>query len=53
MSKWCNAYGCWCDDVEEVTDSQYSCNLRCDSCEDMGIIEYTKGCYKAFKEEEE
>jgi len=51
MTKWCNTYGCWCVDVEEITDSQYSCDLNCDDCEDMEKIEYTKGNYKAFKDE--
>lgn len=51
MAKWCNVYGCWCADVEEITDGQYFCNLDCNDCEDMEKIEYTKGCYEAFKEE--
>jgi len=51
MTKWCNVYGCWCADVEEITDNQYSCDINCDDCEDMEKIKYTKGNYKAFKEE--
>lgn len=39
MTKWCNTYGCWCVDVEEITDSQYSCNLNCDDCEGVERIE--------------
>ena len=35
--EWCNAYGCWCDDVEEITDWQFSCKLNCEDCEDLCI----------------
>ena len=49
MTKWCNIYRCWCADVEEITDNQYSCDLDCDDCDDMDKVEYTKGNYKAFK----
>lgn len=49
MAKWCNAYGCWCADVEEITDYQHACDLDCNDCEDMENVEYTTGSYKVVK----
>ena len=37
-TKWCKAYGCWCDDVEEITDWQYRCDLNCVDCDDLEYI---------------
>jgi hypothetical protein len=38
MIQWCNYYNCWCDEVREVTDRCYECDLECDGCEDMEEI---------------
>ena len=39
MAKWCNYFGCWCNDVEEVIlEEGINCNLRCNKCENMEEI---------------
>jgi len=29
---FCDKYGCWCDDVIEITDSCNHCNGDCGNC---------------------
>jgi hypothetical protein len=29
---WCNEYGCWCYEVEEVTEDTYTCHRDCVNC---------------------
>ncbi|HJJ11267.1 MAG TPA: hypothetical protein OIM49_05950 [Clostridiaceae bacterium] len=39
MSKWCNYFNCWCNDVEEVIPEEgINCNLECRNCENMEEI---------------
>ena len=33
-SYFCDRYGCWCDDVPEITDDENDCNGNCLECED-------------------
>jgi hypothetical protein len=30
---WCNAVGCWCNDVENITDGMMACDMCCEDCE--------------------
>ncbi len=29
---FCDKYGCWCDDVIEITDGNNNCNGNCKEC---------------------
>ena len=29
---FCDYYGCWCDDVVDITDGQNKCNGDCYNC---------------------
>lgn len=29
---FCDKYGCWCDDVVDITDNQNDCNGNCEGC---------------------
>ena len=31
--KWCEQYGCFCDDVVDITDGNNDCNGDCEDCE--------------------
>ena len=31
--KFCDKYGCWCDDVVDITDGNNECNGDCSNCE--------------------
>ena len=30
---FCDKYGCWCDDVVEITDGENECNGDCKNCD--------------------
>jgi len=30
---FCDKYGCWCDDVVDITDGNNECNGYCSNCE--------------------
>ena len=29
---FCNRFGCWCDDVVDITDENNDCNGNCSKC---------------------
>lgn len=39
MNKWCNRFGCWCNDVLEVIELEYPCEMDCAICEDYEEVE--------------
>lgn len=30
---FCDKYGCWCDDVVDITDGKNECNGDCKNCD--------------------
>lgn len=34
MSRWCNCYNCWCEDVHEIMEGNEDCGTWCNDCED-------------------
>lgn len=38
MNRWCNLYGCWCSDVEEILEDLPDCNFECEDCEESEEI---------------
>jgi len=35
---FCNKYGCWCDDVIDITENQNDCNGNCSECKESEEI---------------
>ena len=36
--KFCNLYGCWCDEIEDIIDGIVACDCNCKGCEDCEDI---------------